>query len=425
MIVGGDTCRRTSGGNSAGSSFCGRSEKLIRETAAAASPTAPCGLVYQLVGGRQLWRGKGLGREYLLAKLQEFHRLHKTPMEQTIRDLREAIASLPKSAYANKAKLLERSRHLQFSLRQCSIIAKYRKNPRTSNRQICLSTRFLSSTTLPNVTNIVPQEQWFSIQEQWFSFVHDAAIASTREEIFMANRRRSDTSRHSITSTPSRRKRGGHRRAVRRLRWQGPGVKRLDFEQLEARRLLAFVGGPEDDFASLPLPDYEEPAPAMDVTENDLAYAGPVAESDMAVELVDLDLSADPQLEDSGPLIDLDQLRSDPRFAGINGDGFGSSGPIGVAIVDTGIDTDHPYLNFAGGWDSYYQDPDPNDFVGHGTHVAGIVGSTHGLYTGVAPGVNLYGVKVFSDFGGSTPFFVIERGLQWVIDNAAANNIQV
>lgn len=63
-------------------------------------------MVYQLVGGRQLWRGKGVDREYLLAKLQEFHRLHKTPIDQAIRDLHEAFAWLPKSAYAAEAKPL-------------------------------------------------------------------------------------------------------------------------------------------------------------------------------------------------------------------------------------------------------------------------------------------------------------------------------
>jgi transposase len=64
-------------------------------------------MVYQLVGGRQLWRGKGVDREYLLAKLHEFHGVHKTPMEQAIRDLHEAFAWLPKSAYAEEAKPLE------------------------------------------------------------------------------------------------------------------------------------------------------------------------------------------------------------------------------------------------------------------------------------------------------------------------------
>ena len=64
-------------------------------------------MVYQLVGGRQVWRGKGVDREYLLAKLQEFHRVHKTPIEQSIRDMNEAFAWLPKSAYAEEAKPLE------------------------------------------------------------------------------------------------------------------------------------------------------------------------------------------------------------------------------------------------------------------------------------------------------------------------------
>jgi transposase len=63
-------------------------------------------MVYQLVGGRQLWRGKGVDRESLLAKLQEFHRLHKTPIDQAVRDLNEVLAWLPKSAYPAEAKPL-------------------------------------------------------------------------------------------------------------------------------------------------------------------------------------------------------------------------------------------------------------------------------------------------------------------------------
>jgi hypothetical protein len=63
-------------------------------------------MVYQLVGGRQVWRGRGVDREYLLAKLHEFHRVHKTPFEQVIGDLHEAITWLPKSTYAEEAKPL-------------------------------------------------------------------------------------------------------------------------------------------------------------------------------------------------------------------------------------------------------------------------------------------------------------------------------
>ena len=63
-------------------------------------------MVYQLVGGRQVWRGRGLDPEYLLAKVQEFHRLHHTPPADTIRDLHEAFAWLPQSAYAAEAQPL-------------------------------------------------------------------------------------------------------------------------------------------------------------------------------------------------------------------------------------------------------------------------------------------------------------------------------
>jgi transposase len=63
-------------------------------------------MVYQLVGGRQVWRGRGVDRESLLGKLQEFHRLHHTPIDQAIADLNEALTFLPKSAYAAEAKPL-------------------------------------------------------------------------------------------------------------------------------------------------------------------------------------------------------------------------------------------------------------------------------------------------------------------------------
>ena len=63
-------------------------------------------MVYQLVGGRHVWRGRGVDSEYLLAKLQEFHRDHHTPLEIAIRDLNEAFAWLPKSTHADESKPL-------------------------------------------------------------------------------------------------------------------------------------------------------------------------------------------------------------------------------------------------------------------------------------------------------------------------------
>lgn len=205
-------------------------------------------------------------------------------------------------------------------------------------------------------------------------------------------------------------------RALRRSNGHrnGLGSRRLACEPLEPRTLLS-LSAMEDPPATLL---DAEPNERWAVQPTDPVYVTPI-------ELVEPG-DVEPLLEDSGLLVGMDLLRADPRFAGISGDGFGGSGPIGVAVVDTGIDTDHPYLNYAGGYDIYHDDPDPEDAWGHGTHVAGIIGSTHGTYTGMAPGVNLYGVQVFGDPGEpGSGFTEVDAGLDWVIANAATYNIQV
>jgi len=63
-------------------------------------------MVFQIVGGGQLWRGKGVDREYMLEKIRQFHLDHHSEMEQLIGDLHEAFKWLPKSAYAEEAKPL-------------------------------------------------------------------------------------------------------------------------------------------------------------------------------------------------------------------------------------------------------------------------------------------------------------------------------
>jgi transposase len=52
-------------------------------------------MVYQLVAGRHVWRGKGVDREYLLDKLRQFHLDHHSDVGQTIADLHEAFNWLP------------------------------------------------------------------------------------------------------------------------------------------------------------------------------------------------------------------------------------------------------------------------------------------------------------------------------------------
>ncbi len=63
-------------------------------------------MVFQLVSGRQVWRGKGVDRDAILSKLQRFHREHGTNISRVVADLNEAFLWLPKSTYAGEAKPL-------------------------------------------------------------------------------------------------------------------------------------------------------------------------------------------------------------------------------------------------------------------------------------------------------------------------------
>jgi subtilisin family serine protease len=91
---------------------------------------------------------------------------------------------------------------------------------------------------------------------------------------------------------------------------------------------------------------------------------------------------------------------------------------VKVAILDTGVDLRHPALEIAGGHNSVdgsgasYMDDN-----GHGTHVAGTVAAQdvgRGVI-GVAPGAELYAVKVLNQSGGT--FTSIIAGLQWCVAN--------
>lgn len=63
-------------------------------------------MVFQIVGGAQVRRGKGVDPEAILSKLREFHRDHHSELDRMISDMNEAFSWLPKSVYANEAKPL-------------------------------------------------------------------------------------------------------------------------------------------------------------------------------------------------------------------------------------------------------------------------------------------------------------------------------
>jgi serine protease AprX len=98
--------------------------------------------------------------------------------------------------------------------------------------------------------------------------------------------------------------------------------------------------------------------------------------------------------------------------------GFKGTG-IKVAVVDTGIDPNHP--DFAGrivATASFIGGNSAVDDNGHGTHVAGtILGSgakSGGKYVGVAPEAHLYAAKVLDGRGGGSMSGVM-AGIEWAV----------
>src|SRR5262249_21448212 len=114
---------------------------------------------------------------------------------------------------------------------------------------------------------------------------------------------------------------------------------------------------------------------------------------------------------------------------------------VTVAVMDTGIDYNHPDLggcfgpdcrvtagyDFVGDdFDSSsldpahlvpHPDPDPDDCNGHGTHVSGIIGANGGI-KGVAPEVTFHAYRVFG-CQGSTSSDIILAAMEMVLEDGA------
>ena len=165
-------------------------------------------------------------------------------------------------------------------------------------------------------------------------------------------------------------------------------------------------------------------------------------------------------------IIDIDQSPNDPGFGQQWGlDNTGQSGGtagadidaaaawdvrtdasgVTVAIIDTGMDLDHPdlaanlwtnpgevagngkdddhngYVDDVHGWDFVNDDALPEDDNGHGTHVAGTVGArgNNGVgVSGVAWSVKLMPLKAFNAAGSATTSAVI-AALEYAVANGA------
>ncbi|HUF58659.1 MAG TPA: S8 family serine peptidase [Actinomycetota bacterium] len=117
----------------------------------------------------------------------------------------------------------------------------------------------------------------------------------------------------------------------------------------------------------------------------------------------------------------------------VAGNGSGAVSSPAVAIIDTGIDLDHPDLNVIASVNCTGGGPfrkkcgtGGDDDNGHGTHVAGTVGArddSNGV-VGVAPGAPLVAVKVLNSKGSGYTSW-IAAGIDWVAANAASRGIKV
>jgi len=99
---------------------------------------------------------------------------------------------------------------------------------------------------------------------------------------------------------------------------------------------------------------------------------------------------------------------------------------VDVAVIDTGIDFQHPDLNVVGGVNCSGGSPfrsscasGGDDDHYHGTHVAGTIGALdNGTgVVGVAPGARLWAVKVLNSNGSGYTSWVV-AGIDWVAANA-------
>lgn len=132
-----------------------------------------------------------------------------------------------------------------------------------------------------------------------------------------------------------------------------------------------------------------------------------------AVEQVLLDQMLEVDLAESVPQIGAPEAWA----AGYTGEG------VTVAVLDTGVDLNHPDL--AGqvvAAETFTDEPNATDTHGHGTHVAStIVGTgaaSDGVRTGVAPGAVLLSAKV-CDAEGHCPTSAIMAGMEWATAQGA------
>ncbi len=147
--------------------------------------------------------------------------------------------------------------------------------------------------------------------------------------------------------------------------------------------------------------------PAIALSVNDTQLAAFLADPTVASVYDDVLVHA--SLDNSVPQIQANYVHQ----AGIIGTG------AKVCIVDTGVDQTQVSLPTPlNQYDFVNSDNIADDQNGHGTHVAGIVASHDSVYTGVAPGANIYVAKVLGASGSGSSSTVI-AGIDWCVSQGA------
>ncbi|MBP1923654.1 subtilisin family serine protease [Halorubrum alkaliphilum] len=149
--------------------------------------------------------------------------------------------------------------------------------------------------------------------------------------------------------------------------------------------------------------------------------------------------AASPAVDTAGPTLDADGVDATYGVSMVNAPTVWESRTRGsgarVAVLDTGVDADHPDITlrsddpddptYPGGWAEFDLDgsevegSEPRDSNGHGTHVSGTVagGDASGTAIGVAPEAELMHGLVFPDGSASTASVI--AGIEWAVANDA------
>jgi subtilisin len=113
------------------------------------------------------------------------------------------------------------------------------------------------------------------------------------------------------------------------------------------------------------------------------------------------------------------------------GNGLAETVNADIAVLDTGIQKDHPDLKVAGGYNCTGSDrTNYADGHGHGTHVAGTAAAYDNNVgvVGAAPGARLWAMKVLNDNGSGYASWIIcgiEQVTKWKSDADPYNDIEV